>query len=95
MDAQNENALLLLNLKLAVCETIADSAHRGTPSGHLYAALMHYGVDLDAYTVFMNRLVSDGLLEHQAHLHLYFITDKGKAFIQSNQPAIAAVNPEA
>ena len=43
----------------AICETICESPN-GAPGGHLYAALMTYGMGLETFEAIMAALVTAG-----------------------------------
>ena len=52
-----------MNAAQAVTEAILETIRaipEGVPSGHLYAMLMSYGVDLETYELFIGSLVASG-----------------------------------
>lgn len=54
----------------AIIETVNESDPTiGAPGGHLYAALMHAGINLDQFEKIMSTLVQSGRVRKRGHCY--------------------------
>jgi len=64
--------------KIVVEVILENTSPTGTPSGHIYAALMQSGISLDSYNSLMAELVREGKISGPRH-HCYFPPEKERA----------------
>ena len=53
----------------SIVESVAASGNQGAPGGHLYAALMTYGISMEQFESIMGTLVRIGQLRKQGELY--------------------------
>lgn len=53
----------------AIVDTVNESGDTGAPAGVLYAALMHYGIQLDHFEDIMLALVETGKIRQSGHIY--------------------------
>lgn len=66
---QEKAALVIRQIADAIVQTAKEAGPMGIPGGHVYAALMTYGLRLDQYEQIMAALVQAGKLRREGECY--------------------------